>query len=308
MKKLSIILQTYNRPFFLKQAIDGILNQTFIDFELIIFDNGSELETTLLINSYSDKRISHVRNDVNSREFINDIFKIQLCEYFIITHDDDIMEPDFISSEINIFEKFPNVGLVGTNTRLIDIDNKVLKESTLNYKNDKIWSKTEFIKHYLFHGNVFPCPTLMFRNAFLQEKIKSFNLECGPMADLYLIFQFNLSNKDLYLIKEPLYKYRIHKSQDSEINRINMEFQVQPFIHKLLLDHKLKDLAKKYIKSSNSQIISLLLFYFLSKKIKHNDFLNKWNKIDKKINVYTFYWSIIGILRGVKKICNDFIS
>ena len=46
---ITIALLTYNRPHFLKNAIDGILNQTFKDFELLICDNGSDYETYLVI-------------------------------------------------------------------------------------------------------------------------------------------------------------------------------------------------------------------------------------------------------------------
>ena len=45
MCKVSIIIPTYNRFSFLKQAVESVLSQTFSDFELIIVDDGSIDET-----------------------------------------------------------------------------------------------------------------------------------------------------------------------------------------------------------------------------------------------------------------------
>ncbi len=39
--EFSVILPTYNRAKFIKTAINSVLNQTFIDFELLIIDDGS---------------------------------------------------------------------------------------------------------------------------------------------------------------------------------------------------------------------------------------------------------------------------
>ena len=138
MNLVSIILLTYNRPNYLKEAIFGILTQNYKYFELIILDNGSSEETNELINSFTDKRISYIRNENNSKDFINFAFTLPLLKYFIITHDDDIMEPDFILKEVEILEKNDEVVLVGTNTILIDNQSKTTKQNTLNFFKDKI--------------------------------------------------------------------------------------------------------------------------------------------------------------------------
>ena len=73
-KTLTIALTTYNRPNFLSESIESILNQTFKDFDLIILDNGSDKETRSVINLYQDSRIKYERNDTNDLEFVNRAF------------------------------------------------------------------------------------------------------------------------------------------------------------------------------------------------------------------------------------------
>lgn len=68
----SVIIPVYNRAVVLRRAIDSVLSQTFVQFELIIVNDGSTDSTKKIIMSYSDPRIrffespncgvSHARN------------------------------------------------------------------------------------------------------------------------------------------------------------------------------------------------------------------------------------------------------
>jgi len=87
MSKITIVLTTYNRPNYLKLAIDAILSQTFTDFELVILDNGSDERTSEIINQFNDNRILSVRTEKNDFNFVNKAFEYTKNEYLMITHD-----------------------------------------------------------------------------------------------------------------------------------------------------------------------------------------------------------------------------
>ncbi|MDD1605895.1 MAG: glycosyltransferase, partial [Methylococcaceae bacterium] len=67
MPKISVILTSFNHEKYIQEAIDSVLNQTFTDFELIIWDDASTDNSWDLINQYSDPRIKAFRNDVQKR-------------------------------------------------------------------------------------------------------------------------------------------------------------------------------------------------------------------------------------------------
>ena len=54
----SVIIPTFNRQDFVKKAIDSVLSQMFIDFELIVVDDGSTDGTKNLILSLLIKRVT----------------------------------------------------------------------------------------------------------------------------------------------------------------------------------------------------------------------------------------------------------
>ena len=45
MTKLSILMSAYNSELYIEQSIESILSQTFIDFEFLIIDDGSNDNT-----------------------------------------------------------------------------------------------------------------------------------------------------------------------------------------------------------------------------------------------------------------------
>ena len=302
--KLTVALLTYNRPHYLRFAIESILNQTFLDFEFLILDNGSTFETKEVINSFSDKRIKYIRNEINDRKFANLPFDIAQGEYLIITHDDDVMEETFLQREIEILDANPDVSLVGSCVSHINNDGTIIKKNASRKWEDLIFKQFGFIKSYCYNGNFLPCPTLMIRLSVVKENKFRYNLEVGPMADLYLSFQFNLLTQSIYLISDPLYRYRTHNNQDGFLNRIVMEKKIVPHIKGLLLSSGCINLAKEYEQSAYSQTMAFYINRFVSNRMNYSDFKSNINELclnGLKLNWLSVYWGLRGILQGILK-------
>lgn len=56
---ISVVIPIYNRRFFLEKAVTSVLKQSFIDFELIIVDDGSDDRSEEFIQSICDERIRY---------------------------------------------------------------------------------------------------------------------------------------------------------------------------------------------------------------------------------------------------------
>ncbi|MEH6930632.1 glycosyltransferase family 2 protein, partial [Priestia megaterium] len=67
MPKVSIIMTSYNKPDFVPSAIRSVLSQTYRDFELLIMDDNSDVETLEKIKPFlEDKRIKFFKSDIES--------------------------------------------------------------------------------------------------------------------------------------------------------------------------------------------------------------------------------------------------
>jgi len=304
MALINVVLSTYNRPFFLLEALNAILNQSFSDFNLYILDNGSDVETKNILRSLKDKRIKIIENKSNSLEFINEAFKLINSKYMILTHDDDIMELDFLSSQIKLLELDNTINLIGCQVNIIDENSKCLNKIRPRLINTKTWLKGEYLKDYLFRGNIIPCPTIVFRSDFIRINQLKYDWSAGPATDFHLLLKANSYEGKMVLNKKVLYKYRVHSNQASEINRISLEFQVKNKIIELLNEVDMSKNVDSYNSASNGIILNIILEGFIRKKILLSVFKQNIKKLmkhhDLKINRYTVYWSLIGIFRGVK--------
>ncbi|SVE58396.1 uncharacterized protein METZ01_LOCUS511250, partial [marine metagenome] len=155
-KTLTIALTTYNRPNFLSESIESILNQTFKDFDLIILDNGSDKETRSVINLYQDSRIKYERNDTNDLEFVNRAFDYTQNDFLMIFHDDDVMKPNMLKEMIKIIKSDKEINTISCSIDLIDSESKNLNKVRPRIIKNKVWKKKGFIKEYLFSGDIIP--------------------------------------------------------------------------------------------------------------------------------------------------------
>jgi glycosyltransferase involved in cell wall biosynthesis len=122
--RVSIGLPLYNAERFLEQALDGILAQTFTDFELVISDNGSTDSTPAICQRYAerDSRIKYHRNPTNigvSRNF-NRVFELSTGEYFKWCAHDDIPTPTFLEKCVAVLDSRPEVVMCYTKGIAID--------------------------------------------------------------------------------------------------------------------------------------------------------------------------------------------
>ena len=117
--RVSIILTSYNHAKYLRQAIESVLNQTFTDYELIIWDDASTDDSWEIINSYQDRRIRAFRNVVNLRGNISRGLEVAQGEYVAIHHSDDAWEPTKLEKQVSL-DQNPDIAAVFTHVQVID--------------------------------------------------------------------------------------------------------------------------------------------------------------------------------------------
>jgi len=114
--KVSAVIVTYNRPNFVGDAIQSVLNQSFKDFELIIVDNGVEIPAKEIVESFSDSRIRYIQNNKNTgcAGGKNVGMRNMSGEFVAFLDDDDVWFPDKLELQIKAFEKNPEAGFCFT--------------------------------------------------------------------------------------------------------------------------------------------------------------------------------------------------
>ena len=107
---ISIIMATFNRAHTIERAINSVINQSYKNIELIIIDDGSNDNTSAVLNKYNDERIRVYTHDYNKGVSAakNTGLKLIKGEWFTTFDSDDEMVPDAIETMINISLYFDN--------------------------------------------------------------------------------------------------------------------------------------------------------------------------------------------------------
>jgi len=59
---ISVIVPTYNRPFLLKKCLKSLMKQDYSDFEVIVVDDGSKIDTKLIVKKFPEVKYFRQQN------------------------------------------------------------------------------------------------------------------------------------------------------------------------------------------------------------------------------------------------------
>ncbi|MEH2317931.1 glycosyltransferase family 2 protein [Nostoc sp.] len=221
---VSVIIPTYNRPEYLKQAIASAIKQTYQNIEIIISDNCSSENPQTLVASFGDSRIKFWRHQQNVGMLANQQhgFKMARGKYVASLHDDDIWNEDFLAKLVPLLEANSELIIAFCDQYIIDangiINDAGTEENTRGYKRDKLTPGVHqpFYKIGLVDKSIPTAASCVIRNNFIDwDNIPS---EVGGMWDLYLTYLCCISGYGAYYYPQRLTRYRAHEQTDTMLS------------------------------------------------------------------------------------------
>lgn len=106
---VSIVLPTFNREKMVAQAIDSVLGQTYLNFELIVVDDGSTDATPAVLAGYGDRvRVLHTdHRGVSAAR--NHGIRSSSGQLIALLDSDDYWLPEKLACQVNLFVTQPAV-------------------------------------------------------------------------------------------------------------------------------------------------------------------------------------------------------
>ena len=205
MKKVSIVILTYNSGSYIKSTLSSCFSQTYKNLEILIVDDGSSDGTEEYLNGINGIKL--IKNQENKGISKNLNAAVNNCsgEFIIFLGHDDILPSDHVEKMIAEFDE--NVGFVHCNAIKIDSVGAIIK-LTRNQKN-QIKKNNDCI-YYLSSNNFIQSCGLMFRKTIFQS--------FGGWDERYKLFGEWLSYIKFAEISEVRYckssvaYYRTHKT------------------------------------------------------------------------------------------------
>ncbi|MEL6439096.1 MAG: glycosyltransferase [Cyanobacteria bacterium J06621_8] len=121
--KISVVTTVYNREKYLAQAIESVLAQSYSNFELLIWDDGSSDKSLKIAREYAatDKRIRVVAHQhLGLGWTLKKALAITSGKYFGSLDSDDMLHKDALLETHAVLESQPEIGMVYSEYRVMD--------------------------------------------------------------------------------------------------------------------------------------------------------------------------------------------
>lgn len=202
---VSVIMPSYNTAQYIRESIESVLSQTYVNWELIIVDDCSTDNTDDVVAPFLiDERIKCFKNDMNSgaAESRNRALREAKGKWIAFLDSDDLWNPEKLAKQIE-FMKSNDYKFSYTEYEKIDESSAAV--GTLVSGPKKV-NKNDMYR-YCWVG----CLTVMY-NA---EQIGLIQIKDIKKNNDYAMWLQVCKKADCYLLPENLAKYRIRKKSIS---------------------------------------------------------------------------------------------
>ena len=207
-------MPTYNRAGYIRETIDSIRRQTYVNWELIIVDDGSEDNTEQVVYSFNDERINLLkagRVGINGK-IKNMGLKHAKGDLFAFIDSDDLWSDTKLEKQVRALHEFGDAGFSftgGFNFKKIDEPIDFFYRAKEGYRYGNILVP-------IFESEISTTtPSLMIRKHCL-EVVGGFD-ETKPFSDVNFFLRL-ASHFNAIILYEPLLYRRLHDNNDSGNN------------------------------------------------------------------------------------------
>lgn len=208
MKKVSVMLPTYNAEAFIRECIESILTQDYPNIEIVVSDDASSDHTAQIVKEicvcYPEKISLNVnQNNIGITKNCN--LALSKCDgdYVCLFAGDDVMLPGKISEQVSLLEADIEASLCYHRVEIFDHDDGRIIETT--EPNRSIFSVFDIIEK----GGLPGANSVMARRASIPAL--GYNENLPSVSDWLFVIEIALRGKIVFCDKV-LARYRKHGS------------------------------------------------------------------------------------------------
>jgi glycosyltransferase domain-containing protein len=210
---VSVIIPTYNRPHFLKETLNSVSSQTYINIEIIVVDDGTPSdENETLCLEYKNLNYIKINNTGGPATPRNVGISNSNGKYIAFVDDDDLWLPKKIEVQVNILENNQDFDLVHCSCHVID-ENGIKTGEIIGKPKNTIDKHGDVLTRMIGNWTIM-MPTPLIRKNIV-SKVGLFNENIPPALEDVEYWSRCAFHAKFYYIDEPLVNYRKHSNNIS---------------------------------------------------------------------------------------------
>ena len=204
MTSLSVVMPVFEAERYVGAAVASLLAQTYADFELLIFDDGSRDRSVEIVESFGDPRIRLLRRPhMGYALWLREGVQLARGELIARMDADDVARPQRFEKQIAYLRQHPECVALGSEILMIDPEGRPIGERGVPLRHEEI--EAELLEG---RGGSLVHPAAMFRREALLA-VGNYRPECEPAEDLDLYLRLAEKGR-LANLSEPLLEHRLH--------------------------------------------------------------------------------------------------
>jgi glycosyltransferase involved in cell wall biosynthesis len=245
-------MPVYNVAPFIRESVQSILDQTYLDFELLIIDDCSTDDTCMIIDSFHDDRIKLIRNEVNRGLVYGLNFGLKQLqnEYIARMDGDDVCLPNRLEHQVRFMDENPDVVLCGTQAFWEQVD------QSGNFGTIFKWDypiSNEAIRVSLLWSASFVHPSVMIRADVIRKNQifydDTYTIACEDWHMwVRLSFHGRLANLNERLVRYRIRKGSLHRSNPSLALQLNQRVRRFYLTSLGIEDYQIDNMLKEDLK------------------------------------------------------------
>ncbi|MET4560716.1 glycosyltransferase involved in cell wall biosynthesis [Lysinibacillus parviboronicapiens] len=212
---VSVLINNYNYGEFLKECIDSVVNQSYSNIEIVVYDDGSRDDSLTLLKEYKDKITLIAKENYGKSPNINQMNAIYRAfleakgDIILLLDSDDYFKKDKVEKVVNVFKENPEIEIV--QHLLEEVDRKGKARNSIVPILKKVGNHKDYILTNSSLSHLFvPTSGLAFKKTFLDKALPLKEDEATNLwADTRLMLLGAITTKIINLY-EPLTCYRQH--------------------------------------------------------------------------------------------------
>jgi len=244
-KLLTIAMPVYERKEYFKEALDSAVNQT-VKCKIIVVDNCSSHD--YFKETCKERGITYFRNETNIGLFPNwnRCFELSETKYVMILGDDDILSPVYVASFLKALKQYPDLDIYFADFLL----NNLTTKETYPHRHTLPFGYMENGSKIIEYGIKYKLGFPMITSSIKRSKFTRFYTGFHASNDWLWVYS-NADKLTFYGDSLKLYKYGVHKAQDSRNSLTNCLLSIS-YIYEEVLKVKAANAESKIIASKNT--------------------------------------------------------
>ncbi|HIF9319186.1 glycosyltransferase family 2 protein [Photobacterium damselae] len=204
---ISVIIPMYNVEKYIESCIRSVMNQTYINIEIIVIDDGSPDESGNIADKLAlvDKRIHVLHTDNQGVSAARNLgIQVARGDYLIFVDSDDYLSDDYIDYMLTLIYKSGSQFAMSKNCFLYPGDQLQVGMETI-----EIWNSEEASTKLLYPGLIeIGCWNKMFNRAFLLDNNIRFSDKYYMGEGLKFIVKASQCANSIVVGNRKVYHYR----------------------------------------------------------------------------------------------------